>query len=181
MASGSASSPGAAVWPVPGRHNKLYRCPPTPTQDEQLRKEKSFVLDNNAVSSISADYNNANPKLGPAIPPYNGQRDSHTRRYFQFYGVDRTLTFYKQDTGGTSIDGPVVDRFQEIGAGYQYLSLRNQHGAGHSRQDVDGHAQFMQGIKPIVGYNGLFGYRRNTPWLRMAPSTFGVVSRSATH
>ena len=31
---------------------------------------------------------------------------------------------------GDSIEGPVMDRFHESGAGYQYLSLRNQHGAG---------------------------------------------------
>lgn len=31
---------------------------------------------------------------------------------------------------GDSIEGPVMDRFHKDGAGYQYLSLRNQHGAG---------------------------------------------------
>ena len=100
------------------------------------------------------------------------------------------------------------DRFCDSGAGFQYLSLRNQHGAGisvnlgsfsrtvyfqafvyltsynhagHSRQEVDGHAQFMQGIKPAMGYNGSFGYRRNTPWLRAEASPFGTASRSPTH
>ncbi|XP_067934118.1 sperm microtubule associated protein 1-like [Watersipora subatra] len=167
-----------------GRLNKIYRTPPTPTPDELMRAEKTFVLDCQAASSISSDYSKANPKLGPVVPPYNGQRDSHTDGYFKFVSVPQSLKFYKQasDKGkGTSIDGPVMDRFSESGAGFQYLSLRNQHGAGHSRQEVDGHAQFMKGIKPITGFNGAYGYRRNTPWLRTEPSPFGTASRSPTH
>lgn len=73
------------------RHNKLYRAPPTPPPDELLKEEKGFVLDCNAVSSISLDYSKANPKLGPVIPPYNSQKDGHVDNYFQFHGVDRTL------------------------------------------------------------------------------------------
>ena len=53
--------------------------------------------------------------------------------------------------------------------------------SGHSRELVDGHAQFMQGIKPAIGYNGDFGFRRNTPWLRQSPSPFGTASRSPAH
>lgn len=52
---------------------------------------------------------------------------------------------------------------------------------GHSGETTDGHAQFMQGVQPVIGYNGKFGYRRNTPWLRKDPSPFGTGSRSATH
>ena len=74
-----------------GRHNKIYRCPPTPPPEELMRKEKSFTLDCNATSSISTDYSKANPKLGPVIPPYNSQRDRHTFNYYGFIGVDRTL------------------------------------------------------------------------------------------
>ena len=73
------------------RHNKIYRCPPTPPPEELLVKEKSFVLDCKATSSISSDYSKANPKLGPVVPPYNSQNDRHTSNYFQFHGVDRTL------------------------------------------------------------------------------------------
>ena len=85
------------------RANKIYRTPVTPTPDEQLTKEKTFVLDCNAASSISRDYCKANPKLGPVIPPYNAQRDKHVGNYFKFYGVDRTL----KRTGQVSSFGEV--------------------------------------------------------------------------
>ena len=75
----------------PRRDNKIYRTPPTPPPPVLLGKEKTFVLDCTAVSSISSDYSKANPKLGPVIPPYNAQRDGHVKPYFQFYGVDKTL------------------------------------------------------------------------------------------
>lgn len=39
----------------------------------------------------------------------------------------------------------------------------------------------MQGIKPAIGYNGQYGFRRNTPWLRQSPSPFGTASRSPAH
>ena len=52
--------------------------------------------------------------------------------------------------------------------------------SGHSREQTDGHAQFMQGIKPVIGYNGKYGYRRNNPWLRNQPSPFGTGSTSPT-
>lgn len=52
---------------------------------------------------------------------------------------------------------------------------------GYSNELCDGHAQFMQGIKPAIGYNGPYGFRRNTPWLRQSPSPFGTASRSPAH
>ena len=73
------------------RHNKLYRTPPTPPPEEFMREERGFVLDCNAVSSISCDFSKANPKLGPVIPPYNAQKDHHVGNYFKFAGVDKTL------------------------------------------------------------------------------------------
>lgn len=73
------------------RHNKLYRTPPTPPPVELMKEERGFVLDCNAVSSISSDFSKANPKLGPVIPPYNAQKDSHVTNYFRFQGVDKTL------------------------------------------------------------------------------------------
>jgi hypothetical protein len=73
------------------RHNKIYRCPPTPPPEDLLFKEKSFILDCKATSSISSDYSKANPKLGPVIPPFNSQKDRHTSNYFKFLGVERTL------------------------------------------------------------------------------------------
>ncbi|XP_012943388.1 uncharacterized protein C17orf98 [Aplysia californica] len=165
-----------------GRANKIYRTPVTPTPDELLFKEKTFVLDCNATSSISRDYCKANPKLGPVIPPYNSQRDRHVGNYFRFYGVNSTLrrTGQLQPTS-TSIEGPVLDRFHEKGAGFNYLSLRNQNGAGHSQDTIDGHAQFMQGIRCVSGYNGKYGFRRNTPWLRKTPTPFEPATIFPTH
>ena len=75
----------------PKRHNKLYRCPPTPPPEEHLEMEKSFTLDCIATSSISTDYSKANPKLGPVVPPYNSQKDQHVKNYFTYHGVDKTL------------------------------------------------------------------------------------------
>ena len=79
-----------------GRHNKLYRTPPTPPPESMMKMEKDFVLDCQATSSISMDYSKANPKLGPVISPYNGQKDKHTQAYYKFISVPQSLTFYKQ-------------------------------------------------------------------------------------
>jgi len=161
--------------------NKIYRCPPTPPPEAIFEKERTFVLDCIASASISSDFSKSNPKLGPVIPPYNSQGDRHVRNYFTFTGVDRTLRRAQQNKGGTSIEGPVMDTFHAQGPGFRYLALRNAFGAGHSRENLDGHAQFMSDIRPITGYHGPFGFRRNTPWLRALPSPFGTASRSPTH
>jgi hypothetical protein len=73
------------------RHNKLYRCPPTPPPEVQYNRERSFILDGKAVSNISSDYSTANPKLGSAIPPYVAQFDPSVDNYFEFFGVNNTL------------------------------------------------------------------------------------------
>ncbi|XP_078661288.1 uncharacterized protein LOC144905478 [Branchiostoma floridae x Branchiostoma belcheri] len=150
---------------------------------EELRVlERRFVLDCVAVANISQDYGKANPKMGTAIPPYNAQKDKHVEPYFNFYGVKDVLkTTGQYGRKSTSIDGPVIDRFVGLGKGYQYLSKRNKFGAGHSREAIDGHGQFMTGVQPMFGYRGLYGYRRNTPWLRGIPSPFGVDPRSPLH
>lgn len=44
---------------------------------------------------------------------------------------------------------------------------------GYSREVVSGHARFMSNVPPIRGWNGEFGFRRNTPDLRKHPSAFG--------
>jgi len=156
--------------------NKLYHTPPSPKPDDLLRREKTFTLDCVAVSNISNDYSRANPKLGQVAQPYNAQRDHHCGSYFGFIGVDKTLGKTNQEKGGCSIDGPVYERFFKQGAGYKYLTYRNMSGAGYSKDQVTGHAQFMQGAKPVTGFNGQFGYRRNTPSLRQRPSEFGVAT-----
>ena len=43
---------------------------------------------------------------------------------------------------------------------------------GHSTSQVGGHGLFMENIHPLNGFNGSFGFRRNTPWLRNQPSVF---------
>lgn len=66
---------------------------------------------------------------------------------------------------------------------YFHARMRINHfsSSGHSAEFVDGHAQFMEGVKPMQGFNGMYGFRRNTPWLRQIPSTFGVTSRYPIH
>ena len=49
---------------------------------------------------------------------------------------------------------------------------------GHSREEVEGHGSFSAGVKPLLGFHGPYGFRRNTPWLRNSPSPFGVYTRS---
>src|ERR1700722_957023 len=73
------------------RFNKLYRGPPTPPPGIQLDRERSFVLDCQAVSHISTDKKTDNPKLGSVIPPYNAQLDSTVDNYFNFYNVPQIL------------------------------------------------------------------------------------------
>lgn len=73
------------------RHNKLYRCPPTPPPEVQYNREQSFILDCKAVSNISNDYSTANPKLGSVIPPYIAQYHQDVDSYFEFFGVRDTL------------------------------------------------------------------------------------------
>ena len=90
------STDGSAS-PRKSRANKIYRTPPTPEPEILHTKEKTFVLDCNATSSISSDYSKANPKLGPVVPPYNSQRDPGASPYFSFIGVQGTLRKTGQD------------------------------------------------------------------------------------
>ena len=57
--------------------------PPPLTQEQKLKKEKGFVLDAVAVSTLSDDSGRANPKMATAIPPYNAQKDRHSKGYFE--------------------------------------------------------------------------------------------------
>lgn len=157
------------------RVNKLYRCPQTPPPEVQFDRERSFVLDCKAVSNISIDYSTANPKLGSVIPPYNSRLDSHVDNYFEFFGLPKLLQKTGQLVAHESIAGRVHDRFYTRGHGHRYLSLRNKFGSGHSIDEIRGHELFLSDPKPITNYNGLFGYRRNTPSLRRQP-TIGTQS-----
>ncbi|KAM4689828.1 sperm microtubule associated protein 1-like [Discoglossus pictus] len=159
----------------------LSRFKPSPSLAEVQEKEKKFILDCVAVESISRDYSCSLPKLGSVIPPYNAQKDSHVKDYFQSRPVPPVLKKTGQDQGGTSTYGELADRFQFRGAAAHYLLRRNNCGAGHSAQYTSGHGLFLSTIKPVFGYNGNYGYRRNTPSLRRLPSPFGIVTYSAIY
>ncbi|XP_076819305.1 uncharacterized protein LOC143465056 isoform X1 [Clavelina lepadiformis] len=167
--------------PSPKKLPRPKTVPPPQSRAERLAKEKGFILDGIALSSIQDDFGKIQPKLGPAIPPYNSHFDPYVKNYFTYKGLDETL----HKTGQTrrnseSIQGKTVDRFHYVGVGHDYLSRRNKSGSGYSRDVVDGHDQFLQDPKPMNGYNGKFGFRRNTPLLRHCPSPFGTASRSST-
>ncbi|KAG8443258.1 hypothetical protein GDO86_011892 [Hymenochirus boettgeri] len=143
--------------------------------------EKRFVLDCVAVESISKDSSGSLPKLGSVIPPYNAQKDYHVESYFHTRPVPPLIKKTGQSHGGTSTYGELADRFQFKGAAAFYLLTRNNTGAGHSPECVKGHGFFLSSVKPVFGYNGRFGYRRNTPPLRRMPSPFGTVTRSSLY
>ncbi|XP_018413463.1 PREDICTED: uncharacterized protein C17orf98 homolog [Nanorana parkeri] len=159
----------------------LSRFAPSPSLAELQMKEKRFVLDCVAVTSIAKDYSVSLPKLGSIIPPYNAQKDRHVRDYFLTRPVPPLLKKTGQYKGGTSTYGELADRFQYKGAAAFYLLSRNNSGSGHSAEHSSGHGQFLSSVKPVIGYNGLYGYRRNTPSLRRTPSAFGIVTKSAIY
>merc|ERR1712117_170103 len=153
---------------------------------ERASREQGFVLDCVALAQISSDYSNANPKFGSAIPPYNSQKDPSVRNYFQRVDIEKVLIGSKQRDEendkylGESIAGKSADIFHEKGLGYTYLSLRNNCGAGRDRGTWSGHGDFMSDTKDIPGFNGQFGYRRNTPMLRQYPSVFGLMAPTSS-
>nr|XP_019596141.1 PREDICTED: uncharacterized protein C17orf98 homolog [Rhinolophus sinicus] len=142
-----------------------------------LRLEKSFILDGVAVSTIARTYEHLRPKLWSAIPPYNAQQDCHASRYFKSHVVPPILRKTDQDHGGTGRDGWIVDYFHIFGQGQRYLNRRNWAGAGYSLQQVMGHDYYNANVKKTRGFNGQFGYRRNTPALRQHTSVFGEVTQ----
>uniref|UniRef100_A0A8C9L1I5 Sperm microtubule associated protein 1 n=1 Tax=Panthera tigris altaica TaxID=74533 RepID=A0A8C9L1I5_PANTA len=149
--------------------SRVCECP--------LRLEKGFILDGVAVSTMARTYERLRPKVWSAIPPYNAQQDYHARRYFRSRVVPPVLRRTEQDLGGTGRDGWIVDYFHIFGQGQRYLNRRNWAGAGHSHQQVTGHDNYNADLKMINGFNGRYGYRRNTPDLRQRPSVFGEVTR----
>lgn len=174
MAESSSSPRRARSW-------HLSRFAPSPSLAELQMREKRFVLDCVAVESISKDYSVSLPKLGSVIPPYNAQKDRHVRDYFLSRPVPPLLKKTGQSNGGTSTYGELADRFQYTSVAAFYLMSRNNTGSGHSAEHMSGHGQFLSSIKPVIGYNGLYGYRRNTPSLRRMPSAFGIVTKSAIY
>ena len=49
------------------------------------------MLDAVAVSTLSDDSGRANPKMATAIPPYNAQKDRHSKGYFEKPVVKKLL------------------------------------------------------------------------------------------
>uniref|UniRef100_A0A8C0QLW9 Uncharacterized protein n=1 Tax=Chelonoidis abingdonii TaxID=106734 RepID=A0A8C0QLW9_CHEAB len=140
-----------------------------------------FILNGVAMESIARDYSHSLPKLGCIIPPYKAWRDSHAAAYFTTKPVPPLLQRTGQANGGTSGYGKMAECFQFSSAAALYLILRNKAGAGHSATLVGGHQLFLTSVKPLVGYNGTYGYRRNTPSLRRQPSLFRLVGNLPIH
>ncbi|XP_067825257.1 sperm microtubule associated protein 1-like [Heptranchias perlo] len=153
-------------------------CPPglCCLEYDLLRREKGFILDGVAAYFTAKGYHKTNPKRCDVIPPYNGQTDPYTMQNFQNKEMQKLLKKTNQDHGGTSTNGWLVDYFYKHGPAQRYLSKRNAYGAGHSHDQIIGHRGFLSDLKPIVGYNGKFGFRRNIPSLRQKPSNFGEVT-----
>uniref|UniRef100_A0A8C7L757 Uncharacterized protein n=1 Tax=Oncorhynchus kisutch TaxID=8019 RepID=A0A8C7L757_ONCKI len=122
------------------------------------KREQKFVLDCIAVSSVALGYEHMRPRLWSVLPGYDARNDPHAARYTTTPSVQRVP---KKTTPVTGI-----------------LSL---HRTGHSREQVSNHSGLMSDIKPLIGYNGQFGFRRNTPNLRRNPSSFGEVTMFQLH
>jgi hypothetical protein len=73
-----------------------------------------------------------------------------------------------------SIAGRVHDRFFSDGTGFKYLASRNKFGNGRHPETFEGHSRYMgENSRVMIGYNNMYGYRRNVPKLRTEPpSTF---------
>lgn len=141
--------------------------------EEKVMREKRFTLDCVALGTLSTEAPKAfSPKLATAIPPYNAQRDKIVNRYFERPTTKQVLKKTGQFGGGDSLLGKQADFFNEKGHLGKYIAMRNASGAGYSTIEVAGHELFMSNPKPVIGYNGPAGYRRNTPELRCRPSCF---------
>ncbi|XP_028660245.2 uncharacterized protein C17orf98-like [Erpetoichthys calabaricus] len=158
------------------------RFAPVPDPARLKLREQTFILDCVAVGSIAEDFSRSLPKLGSVIPPYNAQADRHAIGYFSSKPVPTVLRRTGQSKGGTSILGPLADRFNHHGAACLYLRKRNaEGGTGYSSEVRDGHGHFLASLRPVFGYNGLYGFRRNTPTLRRLPSPFGTSQLVPLH
>ncbi|XP_078385269.1 sperm microtubule associated protein 1-like [Cetorhinus maximus] len=158
-------------------------CPPEACclDYDYFKRERGFILDGVAVDSNAKGYGKVNPKLCDVIPPYNAQADPQTKLNFHSREMKKLLKRTNQDHGGTSSSGWLVDYFYKYGPAQRYLTKRNVYGAGHSRDQIVGHRGFLANLKPMDGYNGRFGFRRNTPSLRQKPSIFGETSCLPLH
>ncbi|XP_030634920.1 uncharacterized protein C17orf98-like [Chanos chanos] len=129
------------------------------------KREKGFVLDCVAVSSVAKGYEHTRPQLWSVLPPYHARNDPHATRYISIPAVQRTLKNTEPADQCSS-------------SAKKLLDLRNSIGAGRSKEQVSNHSGLLMDIKPLIGYNGRFGFRRNTPKLRQNSSSFGEVTSS---
>ncbi|XP_020833918.1 sperm microtubule associated protein 1-like [Phascolarctos cinereus] len=160
--------------------SKMF-TPPTSSASNLWRREKGFILDCIAVDSLAKGANNFLPNPNCVIPPYNAQKDQHLVNYF----ASKASSQLHQ--GRDSWSKEVVAQEEEEGKekmgpmAQQYLMRRNRAGAGHSVEEIQGHSFLFSSLKPVLGYNGPYGYRRNRPNLRKTPATFGILTHLPLH
>ena len=150
-----------------GKKGKLHPKPGM-TMEEKAEREKRFILDCVAIATLSTYKPYLyTPRLGSVIPPYNAQKDKIIQEFFDRPTTKKTLRRTGQEGGG-SVNGKQADFFNEKGHLGKCLAQRNENGAGYGAAEVAGHELFMDinKSKPVIGYNGPSGVRRNTPELR---------------
>ncbi|GCB75741.1 hypothetical protein scyTo_0016467 [Scyliorhinus torazame] len=101
------------------------RFAPPPPKAELRRREKAFLLDCVAVSSIAKDHSQSAPRAASIIPPYNPLEGRRVLACSRSKPLPPLFRKTGQPGGGTSIQ----DRFQFPGAAASYLRTRNQNGA----------------------------------------------------
>ncbi|XP_044534864.1 uncharacterized protein C17orf98-like [Gracilinanus agilis] len=144
-------------------------------------REKGFILDCIAVDSLSKGSPNFLSNLKSVIPPYNAQKDPHLVAYFATKASPRFPQ--ERDPWKGTLPGVQEEEQEEeeekkdkMGTMAQYLVRRNRAGAGYSLEETQGHDFLYSSLKPILGYNGPDGYRRNCPNLRKMPIAIGILT-----
>ncbi|XP_068942198.1 sperm microtubule associated protein 1-like [Petaurus breviceps papuanus] len=157
-------------------------APSTSSISDLWCREKGFILDCIAVDSLARGANSFLPNLNSVIPAYSAQKDQHLVDYFAAKASSR----FHRGRESWSKEAIVQeedkeDEKEKMGPMAQYLMRRNRAGAGHSIEEIQGHDFLFSSLKPVLGYNGPYGYRRNCPTLRKIPATFGVLTHLPIH
>uniref|UniRef100_A0A8K9WMW2 Uncharacterized protein n=1 Tax=Oncorhynchus mykiss TaxID=8022 RepID=A0A8K9WMW2_ONCMY len=144
------------------------------------KREQKFVLDCIAVSSVALGYEHMRPRLWSVLPGYDARNDPHAARYTTTPSVQRVP---QKTTPSVYMGFIIYTGFTSVGLHgiHNQYSILSLHRTGHSREQVSNHSGLMSDIKPLIGYNGRFGFRRNTPNLRRNPSSFGEVTTFQLH
>lgn len=156
-------------------------------KDLEWRKERerAFVLDGTVVSKLANDEIDRNtPSLDFGIPQYNALKDPHCRGYFKSKALPKKLKPIVRDQEKTTSDktmstmqGKLRDDWLEKSKAVDYVEKRKGYGGGYTSELYAGHLSMPTG-KPVIGYHGEGGYRRNTFDLRRRPSVFDDDSES---